>query len=206
MNRLTCLTLALATLAAGAAHADGFPRPRADFSAEATLQTGAMTLESKVYHSGSKDRREHHVQGRNQIIIVRGDKRRVWVLLPEPHMVMEMDLAEATPSVGVLPEGARVDRSRVGEETLNGQATTKYKIEVTQRDGAKLEGTMWLTPDDIVMKLEARAQGSGSQTFLNLELRNLRRGKQDPSLFELPPGYTAVPAGGGGDADTPPQP
>lgn len=49
------------------------------------------------------------------------------------------------------------------------------------------------------MKLDAVASGAArSKTRIRMELKDVRLGKQDPQLLEIPPGYTKLSMGGFG--------
>jgi hypothetical protein len=70
-----------------------------------------------------------------------------------------------------------------------------------------------MTKDNIMMKLDVIAVDKGKKDRMKMELDNLKIGKQDPALFEVPSGYSKMDmsmggmgkmmmGGGDGDADT----
>ena len=199
MVRLGLLALPLAaSLASLPVHAETMPKPKVDFSAEGFVKTPQMTIDSKLYYSHEgKERREHVMQGMSQVIIVRHDKKVVWVLMPDQKMYMEVDLNSAQGMAGDMAANAKLDRTKVGEETVNGEKTTKYKTTISQQDGASLSGFMWVTPDDIVMKVDATAAGEGKSMDFKMELKNIKKAKQDASLAPKP-GGPAPSAGSSG--------
>lgn len=50
-------------------------------------------------------------------------------------------------------------------------------------------GFMWMSKDNIMVKMDAVAIDKGSKNRFKSELTNIKIGKQDPALFEIPPGY-----------------
>jgi hypothetical protein len=63
-------------------------------------------------------------------------------------------------------------------------------VEISCPDKEKSSGTIWMTKENIVMKMETVAKsGSSKKDMFRMELKNLKIGKQDPKLFEIPAGY-----------------
>lgn len=189
---LHCTLLASLTTSA-------MPMPKVDFSADGTLQLPQMSVTTKMYFTPGKERREHVINGSNQVTIVRHDLGVVWILLPQANMYMEISLKQAEQSVGTFPQDATMARNKVGDETINGVAAGKYSITVTQKDGATLNGLAWFSKEDIIVKLDATTKGNGTSTqplTFKMELNNVRIAKQPPSLFDIPAGFTKMAAGG----------
>jgi hypothetical protein len=101
-----------------------------------------------------------------------------------------------------------VQQTAVGDETVNGVKTTKYKVIATKKDGSKLGGFFWTTKDGITVKMDLLSKEGGKKMRVSSELTNLKIEKQDPKLFEIPPGYTkndmgAMMGQGGGKGGAP---
>jgi hypothetical protein len=76
---------------------------------------------------------------------------------------------------------------KVGEETIDGFQTTKYRFEMASGEMTG-DGFYWLTSDGIRIRQEGNTKftaGEESVPF-TIVLRNLQLGPQDPSLFKLP--------------------
>src|SRR6185437_15447616 len=87
--------------------------------------------------------------------------------------------------------------TKLGEEVIDGQRTTKYRVEHTARDGTEVDGYVWLTREGIPMRLDGMytpAQG-GKPTPFHMELSNVRVGPQDPALFDVPQNMVKLPTG-----------
>lgn len=78
----------------------------------------------------------------------------------------------------------------VGDETLNGVPVTKFKTIATSTDGKKYGGFSWRTKDGINLKQDLLYKEGNDKKRMLIELSNLKVGKQDPALFEIPDGFT----------------
>ena len=105
------------------------------------------------------------------------------------------------------PSDMDVQQTAVGEETVNGIKTTKSKVIATKKDGSKIGGFFWTTKDGITVKMDLLSKEGDKKMRMSSELTNLKIGKQDPKLFEIPPGYTkndmGAMMGGGGKGGAP---
>lgn len=196
------LVLASALLLPAAGLAAPPPEPKVDYSADSTMETeGGMTMKSRVYHSPGKQRMEMGGAGGN-VTIMRRDKKVMWQLMGDMYMEMPMNEAGSQD-----PHDMDVQQTAVGEETINGVKTTKYKVIATMKDGKKFGGFFWVTKDNITMKMDLLYKEGNEKMRMSQELTNLKVGKLDPKLFEIPPGYTkndmGAMMGGGGKGGAP---
>ena len=77
-----------------------------------------------------------------------------------------------------------IERKKIKSETVNGIPCDKYKVTYKLTETAKpTSAYMWISKDKIAVK-SAAIDGSWSS-----EYKNLKRGKQAASLFEIPAGY-----------------
>jgi hypothetical protein len=168
-----------------AVNAASLPEPKVDYSADSTMETeGGMTMKSRVYHSPGKQRMEMGGAGGN-VTIIRRDKKVMWQLMGNMYMEMSMDQLES-PDLTSMD----VEQSVVGDETVNGVQTTKYKMIATKKDGSKFGGFFWATKDGIPMKMDLLSKEGDRKMRMASELTNLKVEKQNPALFEIPAGYT----------------
>lgn len=179
-SRILLLCLLAVPAAATAARAADFPKLETAYSADQLIETSQGNIESRVYHEGGKQRTEMQLQGMQQISIVRPDQQRILMVLPQMNMVMEMpfqnELTMRVPEYRIREYPTEV----VGEETIRGEETTKYKV--TDPEGTV--GHAWVTDDGIFMRME----GGDGQNHVVIERRNIQRGPQDASMFEPPAG------------------
>jgi outer membrane lipoprotein-sorting protein len=171
--------------------AEKLKQPTVEYSADTVIQSGQMSSTGKLYHAlGGKDRMEMNAQGTTAITITRTDKKVAWVLMPAQNMYMEMSLEESAKKSGnTNVNDCDIDLSSLGDETVNGVKATKNKISGTCPDNTKYEGTMWVTKEGIMVKMESVATVDGQQANVTMDLKNLKIGPQEASLFEVPAGY-----------------
>jgi len=128
------------------------------------------------------------------VMILRRDKQLGYMLMPAQKMYQQMDFAKAQQQSGAQPAD-QVEITEVGSDTIEGQPTTKYKL--IMKDGSA-GGFMWFTKDGILMKMDTVVKNGRNKSRMTVTLKNLKIGSQDASLFEVPTGYNAMPAFGGG--------
>lgn len=179
-----------------------------EYSADWSMETAQGAVKGKIYQAPNKERREMNNGGEKMIMILRRDKKTAWNLMPSENMYMELKLGD--PKVGKDdPMNYDVEQTTIGPETINGVKTTKSKIIMKEKkpNGSKMGGFWWMTKDNIMMKLDVISVDKGRKDRMKMELDNLKIGKQDAALFEVPSGYTKMDLGGmgkmmmGGDKD-----
>jgi len=190
-------------LSGGAGRAEKLREPEAEYSADSVIETRMGVVKSKVYHAKAKERQElgGGMAGVETIAIARKDKGVVWVLMPASKTYIEQPLGEGTS--GNMPDGD-YELAEIGVETLNGRKTTKSKFTCALKDGKLLEGFLWMTGEGIAVKMDAAVKDTDAR--VKIELTNVKTGKQDDSLFELPAGYNKLnvinlPPGTEGDTE-----
>lgn len=179
-------------------HADEFPRPTVGYSADQHLrmEMGGRTFEmdGHICSAIDKERKEMQFAGHTGIHIVRRDKGVSWMLMPQNKSYREHVMGESMGNVGKrAPDwtrGADVKLKKVGTEEVGGYETTKYRVTAKDKDSSTGEGFAWLTKQNIPVKLEGTFGVEGKTAKFWIEEKNIKIGKQDPSLFEIPPGYT----------------
>jgi hypothetical protein len=172
----------LLILVAPPAHAGKpFPQLSAEYSADMEVSSdGKPQIAGKVFQSGKKQRMEMA----GMVSIMRLDKKIMWQVMPQQKSYMEM----AIPERNVPPtEKNDAEMTEMGNETVNGVAAAKYKV-VSKEGGKKTEGFVWITKEGIMVKTEGKDEGK----TVGSELKNLKIGKQDASLFEIPSGYKGM--------------
>ena len=196
------LVLASALLVPAMSVAAPPPEPKVEYSADSTMEMeGGMTMKSRVYYSPGKQRTEMGGAEGN-ITIMRRDKKVMWILMGNMYMESPMGKSDSHD-----PLDMDVQMTTVGEETINGIKTTKSKVIMTKKDGSKFGGFFWTTKDGITVKMDLLSKEGDKKMRMSQELTNLKVGKQDPKLFEIPPGYEkndmGAMMGGGGRGGAP---
>lgn len=169
------------------------------YSADYVLETADMAQTGRIYVAPGKERREMTMEGMTMINIRREDLGKLWMLMPDEQMYMEMNMGTQNPNqtMSENPDDYAVEMTEVGPETLNGVETIKQKVIMTGKDGSKMGGFWWTTPDGICVKMDMLAIEEGSKMRLKQELSNIVIGPPEASLFEIPPGYMNMSMGFG---------
>jgi hypothetical protein len=170
-----------------------------EYSADWNMETAEGAMKGKIYQAPNKERREMSDGGEKMVMIMRRDKKKAWNLMPSESMYFEMNLSD--PKVGKDdPMNYDIEQTVIGPDTVNGVKTTKSKIIMKEKktNGSKMGGFWWMTKDNIMMKLDVISVDKGKKDRMKMELDNLKVGKQDAALFEVPSGYTKMDMSMGG--------
>lgn len=156
-----------------------------DFSADIVSFSSEGTFAGKIYVSAEKSRMEMP----QAVTITRMDKKVTWVFMPGEKMYMEqpVDAHLAAGSTGKMD--GEIERSVEGKETVNGMATTKYKVTYEVR-GKSETVFQWIDETTHVPVKTAAIDESWSSEF-----KNIQTGPQNQELFEIPAGYNKMSFG-----------
>ncbi|QJE72804.1 hypothetical protein HHL28_06625 [Aerophototrophica crusticola] len=192
--RLPLILSAAALSLASPALAAKLPPLRAEYAAVQTLVVNSAKTEAKLAHSRGKERRETTVDGLANLLLLRPDKAKAWVVQPESGMAME--LTPMDPEIGIDPSAlATLEGEPAGKEKVAGLDTVKYRVQDVFAEGGGFDGHVWSTEDGIYAKVEGTATDGGEPVAVRMELREVKRGRQDPALFELPAGVRLMDMG-----------
>jgi len=196
MNKVGMLLMVAAITVAGTAQAAKPAQPQVEYSADTTMETAEVSMKGHVNYAPTRERREMVTDGGDKMIMItRRDKKMSWTLMPSEKMYMEMSLDQASAQAKDDTSKYKIEQTVVGPETINGVNTTKSKIIMTGPKGEKMGGFMWVTKDNIVVKMDAIAIDKKDKYRFKTELTDIKVGKQDPALFEIPPGYSKMSTG-----------
>lgn len=168
-----------------------FKEPQVEYSADVYTTTGPTTLKSTVFYAPGKKRTE--IEG-GMTTIERSDKKLIWLIFPDGKMYMEQNIEDDTVQRDERFDISdyEIEHSVVGEDTIEGLKTTKYKIVMRERDGNKFTGFMWVTKHDIIVKMDTVSTVDGRKVAMKMALKNIKIKNQDSKLFEIPAGYSKM--------------
>ena len=197
MPHILLVLVALATLSTWLpAQAAPMNRPQAEYSADATIENEEGAMTQKIFVTPTKERKEMLTgAGDGAVQIFRYDTKVMWMLMPSENMYMEYSIGGG-PSKGNDTSQWTYEDTAMGEETLNGVKVTKYKTIATSTDGKKFGGFSWRTKEGINVKQDLLYKEGNDKKRMMTELSNLRIGRQDPKLCEIPDGFTKLDMGG----------
>jgi hypothetical protein len=159
------------------------------FSADRTLVVDGRTYSGRLFAAPGKQRHEQEIEGMPQVVLLRSDGRG-WLVVPNLKSYVEFGWAP------VLAELGNALGPAVGQETVGGLKTTKYRVEHTARDGTEVDGWLWRTAEGIVMKLDGTVRPrQGKPASVRMTLSNVKKSPQSASLFDLPQGLVKLPTG-----------
>lgn len=160
-----------------------------EYSADVVSSSSQGTYTSKWYVKPQKQRMESSAEGTTTITIMRLDKKVIWILMPDQHIYMETPLKDKKDIVEELNDpGVRTEKTFLGNETVDGHPTKKYHI-VTYRGKTKeSSGTLWEATDLKNFPIQYKDDDTKSTTTW----KNIKFGKINDSLFEIPSGYSLM--------------
>ena len=185
-----CITIGL--FHAQTSFADTIPVPDIEYSALKEIVSAEGTFVQTVHHSHGKERSEMQMQGMSMALIYRPDKKIAWQLMPMQKMYMEVDLSSANKMTGnTTPDDVTIEK--VGNETLDGINTTKYKLVLKDKSAG---GFIWLSPENITLKMDFISKEGKEKNRITMTMKDIKIEPQDAALFELPKGYQPMPSMG----------
>jgi hypothetical protein len=162
---------------------------RIGFTADRLLVVDGHSYQGKIWTMPGKERHEQAIQAFRPVFLLRSDNPIGEIVVPQLHTTVQF----------TMPPEMRLLRSPVltkkpaGEESVNGIATTKYRIDETVPEG-HAEGMLWLSRDGIPMKLAGSFTAqNGRVSTIRWELSHVKIGPQPAALFEAPPEYSKLP-------------
>lgn len=186
MRKLCFLILMSLVLAMPAAAAE-LIRPDAAYQAKRIMRSAGFEMSGTINHDHGKERWETNSAGMRQVMIRRPDQSKVYMVMPDMNMAMEMQIGGGSP----MPNPEDFDENdfeELGREDLNGESVTKYRT-ASQGQAGLYTVLIWVSEDGIPLRME----GSGAQGDFEMFLTDVQRGAQDPALFELPAGVQVMP-------------
>jgi hypothetical protein len=189
LHTLLVFPLGVLALIATPASAETLGDARVGFSAERQLVIDGQSYVGKMWHMPGEQRHEQDLAALNPVFILRAGSAIGDIILPKLHTVVEFALPKELSLLG----DPGLLREPVGQETVNGIATTKYAVNEETPMGRAV-GSLWLSGDGIPMKCDARfATDNGKISTIRWELRHVKIGTQEAALFEVPRGYAKLP-------------
>jgi hypothetical protein len=207
MQRLVPAALAAMTVIAAPAWADKLPLPKAAYSADVTFVAKGRQSTGHLNVDGPKERRQaKNAAGVDKTLIIRRDEGKaglVYDLKPSRKLAVAMRMAAAEAAGEIGAPGIDIDAfygADAAPQGSEGLQTTKYAIKIDGGPDLVVNATVWATDDGIIVKMIGKTSIDSDNAPSRMELKNIQRGPQDPSLFEVPAGLEVLTAGGEDEA------
>jgi hypothetical protein len=89
---------------------------------------------------------------------------------------------------GERGERPKVEKMKVGSETIDGHPCDKFKVSITYKNGRAEEGFIWNARD--LGGMTIRSEVESKDVKVTTDLRNIVLKASSASVFEIPAGYT----------------
>ncbi len=169
--------------------------PKVGYSADLKMDMGkdpfgnSMILKGKIYASpDGNERREVVSQGQNTVIIKRSKDHVTLTLIPDKKIYWESRGGDRKKDPERMMREGDAKITPLGWETVNGIRTKKLQIEVMHKDGTRFIGHRWVTQQNVPVRMEGTSKGR----HFRIDYTNIKTGKQDRKLFEIPANYQLV--------------
>jgi hypothetical protein len=115
-------------------------------------------------------------------MLSRGDKKISYTLYPNVQKYMVHTDAEQQ------DEKPKVEKTKVGTETIDGHPCDKYKVTITYKSEKPQEGFMWNARD--LGGMTIRSEVENKDFKMTTDLKNIVLKSSPASVFDIPQGYT----------------
>jgi hypothetical protein len=159
-----------------------------EFSADVVRKGMGGESTSKVYIKDKKVRMDSMAGPMGPgYSIVRQDRQVMWMVNPGQKTYFEMPL-QGMADMSQNPQGdeklpGEVSRKELGKEVVDGHPCVKYEI-AYQHGGQSMRVHQWIAQDLKLPVRTAAVDGTWS-----VEYKNINKGSQPDSLFEVPAGF-----------------
>ena len=172
-----------------AARAATLGEAQTGFTADRTLVIDGRSYQGKIWAMPGRERHEQAIQAFRPIFLLRSASPLGEIVLPQLKTIVQFKMP---PEMRILVT-AELTKRPVGEETINGIATTRYAVDESLPEG-HATGSLWLSRDGIPMRLDGSFTGQkGKVSTIRWELSHVRIGPQPAALFEAPQGFSKLP-------------
>lgn len=121
------------------------------------------------------------------ININRGDKKLSYTLYPVKKKYIVHQDEEKDAKNDNFFEIPKIEKEKIGNETIDGHPTVKYRVKVIYKNGDMHQGYYWNARDLGGMTIKSEMKSDDfTQTIL---LKNIKLGTPPAALFEIPSGY-----------------
>lgn len=182
--------LALNLIAAGPARAVVVGDASVPYSADRIVTVNGKEYVGKIYAVPGKQRHDVDINGVAVSFILDVGEDRGLIVVPGVNSYVDFSL----PPLLAELDRHRLDRHAVGEERIDGLRATKYRLAYTASDGTRGEGFIWLSRDNILLRIEGRILRPRHRPMtISMRLEDLKFGPQDEVLFRIHKGMRKFP-------------
>ncbi len=120
------------------------------------------------------------------IAVMTPQKKSMLVMYPLLQACLEMPL----PDQMTIPEkDIKLDKTKLGTETIDGHPCVKYKLVITDSSGQKNEGIVWNATDLKEFPVQVQMQDRESGGSMTTRFRDIKLVRPEAKEFEAPSGF-----------------
>ncbi len=166
--------------------------PALSYSADFTFTNEKGTYHGMAWHAPGRERRDYMTKSGSQSVVVRRDTNTVFLMNIDARWSVSLALSSVAGLVGGL-DTLQAERTPLGPETVNGMATTRYKVKGTSAKGGRFEGEAWFSKDGIMMRAEGTVTPqTGNLMRIKTELSNVKVTEVIAATFDVPTNMTSL--------------
>ncbi len=162
-----------------------------DFSADMVTQIGSATVTGKIYRQGNMIRQDSTMGSNTSSVVIRPDKKVVWLINPALKRYSEMPYDPKVSDVSILANEKELSKIAVkknlGSEKVNGYDCEKFELTFKNEQAGK--STIWLAKK---LQFPIKTQSQTPNGTVTSQCKNIKVGTPAKKLFELPAGYKKV--------------
>jgi outer membrane lipoprotein-sorting protein len=164
----------------------------AEFTAQMVLKDNDKTMPGKIFVKGDKMRQEFIDERGQSVTIVRKDKKKIWVVMPQDKVYLELPFKGELPGQFLALPADGLKKRQVCTESVSGYSTKRIQVTVPGGSAGPMIQTYWMCEKlGMPLKMECR------EKRFSVEYRDIKEALVEDKLFEPPPGYQKIttPAG-----------
>jgi Domain of unknown function (DUF4412) len=120
------------------------------------------------------------------VSIARQDQKLVYLIYPGLKAYAKMPIGAGESATSAEP---KIDKTKLGEETVDGHPCVKNRVSLTADNGEKHEAILWNATDMKDFPLEIQSTEQGMTALMHF--KNINFAKPDAALFEPPAEFKA---------------
>lgn len=162
------------------------------YTADFTVSGDRGTYGGTVWHAPGRERRDFETQGGGQSVLLRRDTDSAYLMKPSARWYVGLGFQAVGALAGGI-DGLTVERQKLREESVGGIRATRYKVAAAGPKGTRFDGDAWFSKEGILVRAAGLTTGpDGRTTQVETTLSNLKVGRVDERMFELPAGWLGM--------------
>jgi hypothetical protein len=184
------MLLAIAFIAPGQTRAAIVGDAAVPYSATRIVIVDGKEYRGKVFAVPGKQRHDVDINGVSLSFVLDIEGGAGVIAVPSLHSYVDFPL----PPLLAELDKRQLEGHEAGEERIAGLTAVKYRLEYTVSDGSRGTGFLWLTRDNILLRIEGRIERPGHRPMtVTMRLEDLQLGPQDDKLFQISNGLKKLP-------------